>query len=33
MIIKCNNFTKEFIKSIETNIYDPNEDENGRYPS
>ena len=31
MIIKCNNFTKEFIKSIETNIYDPNEHENGRY--
>lgn len=31
MIIKCNDFTKEFIKSIETNIYDPNEDKSGRY--
>ncbi len=31
MIIKCNDFTKEFIKSIENNIYDPNEDNSGRY--
>lgn len=31
MIIKCSNFSKEFIKTIETNEYDENEDKNGRY--
>jgi hypothetical protein len=31
MIIKCSDFSKEFIASIETNVYDPNEDKNERY--
>ena len=31
MIIKCSEFSKNIIKSIETNIYDPEEDKNGRY--
>ena len=31
MIIKSCDFSKQFIKAIETNIYDPNEDKNERY--
>lgn len=31
MIIKSNDFTIEFIKCIESNTYDPNEDKNERY--
>lgn len=31
MIIKCSEFSKQFIPSIETNIYDPTADKNERY--
>lgn len=31
MIIKSSDFSKNFIKAIETNVYDPKEDKNDRY--